>query len=199
MKRYVIASLLIVLVGMLVVVVLTLSLFLDSDTPPARKVAPANETMSQAQTTEEPIAPNQQQETRRSEQAATARSESHAVVTLANGTQVKAELARTPAEQHRGLSGRTSLVEGEGMLFLYPHESTVLGFWMPDMLIALDIIWLNSKFEVVTIKENATPESYPEIFYPTAPAQYVLEVPSGWTAQQGVQVGATFDVLLPEA
>lgn len=97
-------------------------------------------------------------------------------------------LARTPAERTRGLSGRERLAEGQGMLFIYEREDRY-GFWMPDMRFSIDIIWLDADMRVVDVKENATPESYPEVFEPKAPALYVLEVPAGYAAKYGIVEG----------
>src|SRR3989344_4329125 len=55
-------------------------------------------------------------------------------------TTVMAEVADTLALQTRGLSGRTSLGEGEGMLFIFDQEGTH-GIWMKDMHFAIDIVW----------------------------------------------------------
>lgn len=101
---------------------------------------------------------------------------------------VRAEVANTPALWTRGLSGHAGLGENEGMLFVF-NEEAGHGIWMKDMRFAIDIIWATQDGTVVTIKENATPESYPEAFYPAEPALYVLEVPAGFAGRAGVAVG----------
>jgi uncharacterized membrane protein (UPF0127 family) len=102
---------------------------------------------------------------------------------------VYVDVARTLEEKAKGLSHREFLREDEGMLFVYT-EPSYYGFWMPDMFFALDIIWFNEHLVVVDITENVTPESYPEKFRPKVPAQYVLEVNSGYTKKYGITVGA---------
>ena len=104
-------------------------------------------------------------------------------------TTVSAEVMRTAKEHARGLSGRRTLSDGEGMLFVF-SEPNQHGFWMLDMHFAIDIIWLDADLRVITIKEYATPESYPDAFYPTSPAMYVLEVPGGYAQAQGIVVGS---------
>jgi uncharacterized membrane protein (UPF0127 family) len=106
-----------------------------------------------------------------------------------NGAQIVADVADTPRLQHQGLSGRRELPEGRGMWFVFDTPG-LYGFWMPDMLISIDIIWLDEEFHVVTIKEHATPDSYPQLFYPTSPAKYVLEVPSGYARKIGLTEGS---------
>ncbi len=101
---------------------------------------------------------------------------------------VRAEVAVDPSARRRGLSGRTSLEEGAGMLFVFP-ESDLHGIWMPDMRFAIDILWLDEGMRVVHVHERATPESYPEVFRSQVPARYVLEVPEGFLRTHGVRVG----------
>lgn len=105
-----------------------------------------------------------------------------------HGVEIRAEVVDTPEDRHKGLSGRESLAEGDGMLFIF-EETDAHSFWMPDMRFALDIIWLDESMKVVYIKENATPESYPELFTPSTPALYVLEVSSGFSKEKGIVVG----------
>ena len=106
---------------------------------------------------------------------------------IGNAT-VDAELALTPDRQSRGLSGRPTLEEGEGMLFVYT-EPDYYNFWMPGMNFALDIIWFNQDFVVVDITENVTPDSFPQKYTSSIPAQFILEVPSGYAKQHGIVVG----------
>lgn len=103
-------------------------------------------------------------------------------------TTVSIAIASTFTDRERGLSGRAFLGEGEGMLFIFDH-SEAYGFWMPDMNFAIDMIWIDSNWHIVDIKENATPESYPTIFTPRAPARYVLEVPAHSSAKWGWKEG----------
>ena len=66
------------------------------------------------------------------------------------------ELAITLEEQKHGLMGREYLPINEGMLFIY-GQKTVHTFWMKNMLIPLDIIWINENEEVIHIKKNVQP------------------------------------------
>jgi len=105
-----------------------------------------------------------------------------------NAISVRAEVVETYFEMNKGLSGRESLAEGDGMLFIF-EETDTHSFWMPDMHFAIDIIWLDESMKVVYVKENATPESYPEKFSPPSPAKYVLEVPAGFSHTWGIVEG----------
>ena len=102
--------------------------------------------------------------------------------------EIHAELARTNAERTKGLSGRRNLAPQHGMLFIFDeigrHE-----IWMKDMRFALDIIWLDGNKNIIDIKRNARPDSYPELFFPHADAKYVVEVTSGMADRSTIHVG----------
>jgi uncharacterized membrane protein (UPF0127 family) len=106
------------------------------------------------------------------------------------------ELARTLEEQIRGLSGRSDLKPGRGMLFVYdrPHPVSI---WMKDMLFPLDIIWIRGG-RIVAIEKRALPLTPvgPERVY-TATADLVLEVPAGFTDRQKIRVGDSVQAALP--
>jgi uncharacterized membrane protein (UPF0127 family) len=102
--------------------------------------------------------------------------------------QVDAEVVRTPQERQQGLSGRASLPLGSGMLFVF-ESPEMRTFWMKDMNFAIDIIWLDGSWQVISVTENATPDTFPDTFSPTRPAQYVLEVPAFFARDNGITTG----------
>ena len=102
----------------------------------------------------------------------------------------------TPEEREKGLSGHPGLEPEEGMLFVFPEDG-VYSFWMKDMLFAIDIIWLSYSGDIIDIRENAAPESYPTAFTPRGPARYVLELPQGFVAEHRVAVGDVVELHLP--
>lgn len=104
------------------------------------------------------------------------------------GHVLELEIARTPEEHARGLSGRARLAENAGMLFVY-EQPTLPGFWMKDMYFALDLIWIDAERRIVAVSSNIAPETYPEVFYPPSPVRYVLEVNAGWVKAHNVSVG----------
>lgn len=103
-------------------------------------------------------------------------------------TPVQFTAAQTQEERTRGLSGRKRLGENEGLLFIFPKNGRQ-GIWMKDMLFPIDIIWISEDLTVVGIKENATPDSYPEVFYPEREARYVLEVNALFVEIKGIRIG----------
>ncbi len=104
-------------------------------------------------------------------------------------TTVIADVADNPTLHAKGLSGREGLEEGTGMLFIFEEEGAQ-GIWMKDMQFSIDIIWLASDGEVITIASDVAPETYPKAFYADEPrAKYVLEVPAGFAAEAGLAEG----------
>jgi len=121
-----------------------------------------------------------------------------AMTTVTIGTStIDVEVESTEASREQGLSGRTSLADGSGMLFVF-QQPGMYGFWMKDMNFALDMLFADSNGKIVTIVQNATPESYhqnpPQVFYPTAPIRYVLEVPAGFAAEHNIKDGTVMQV-----
>lgn len=105
---------------------------------------------------------------------------------------VVAELAKTDAERSRGLMFRDNLPDGTGMLFVFP-DVRERSFWMRETYIPLDIAFLDSNLTVVDI-QSMEPEST-EAHTSAQPAAYALEVPHGWFAARGIEVGAVAEVV----
>ena len=104
------------------------------------------------------------------------------------GQIMKVDLALTPEIQAKGLSGRATLPEDQGMLFIFENPGRY-PFWMKDMNFPIDMIWLDENLNVVYIKKNALPESYPECFGTDKNAKYVLEVISGFSEKNNLKEG----------
>lgn len=97
------------------------------------------------------------------------------------------EIADNDYERQLGLMNRQSMEEMQGMLFIFPQER-FQSFWMLNTLFSLDIIFVNSNKEIVTIHKNTTPlseQSYPS----TEPAQYVVEVNAGFCDRHNIKLG----------
>lgn len=88
---------------------------------------------------------------------------------------VKVTVADEPDERMQGLSGVSSLGDFEGKLFIF-EQADYHGFWMKEMLFALDILWFDEDLRLVHIEKNVSPTSYPKIFGPDEPARFALEL-----------------------
>src|SRR5512136_601336 len=60
---------------------------------------------------------------------------------MVGGVRFEVEVAQTPGTREKGLSGRTGLVDGQGMLFVFDKPDRYM-FWMKDMLFPIDIIYI---------------------------------------------------------
>jgi uncharacterized protein len=108
-------------------------------------------------------------------------------------TEITVEVAKTRDDIVRGLSGRTSLSRGRGMLFVHDKPG-LYAYWMKEMKISIDILWISSDGQIIDIAENVVPESYPQTFAPSRPARYVLEVPAGFSREAGLLRGVSVDM-----
>ncbi len=108
---------------------------------------------------------------------------------------LRVEIAKTSAERIQGLSGRESLADGHGMLFVFP-EADYHAMWMKDMNFPIDIIWVSEELIVVSVNNNVTPDSYPRTFRPKEPAKYAIEVNTLHVETFGVREGMS--VKIPE-
>lgn len=101
-------------------------------------------------------------------------------ITIGN-TKIAVEIADTPTTRTQGLSGRATLAENTGMLFIFDRDD-YYNFWMKDMRFPLDMIWFDDNWRIVDITANALPQDFPKTYQPRAPARYVLEVNAGFSA-----------------
>lgn len=122
------------------------------------------------------------------------RSTAERVVQVGEAT-VLADIADDPESRQRGLSGRESLDEGAGMLFLLANDSP--SFWMKGMRFPLDIVWIKDG-RVVDVSADVPPPRGSDAPLPTyspdRPANRALEVNAGWAADHGVRRGDAVEV-----
>jgi uncharacterized membrane protein (UPF0127 family) len=105
-----------------------------------------------------------------------------------DSTSYKVYLANTPYQQELGLSYSLPLSGHTGMLFSFDKSDTY-GFWMKDMWYSLDLIWIDHEMKVVWIEHHISPKTFPHVYIPSMPAQYVLELRSGEAQVNGLSVG----------
>jgi hypothetical protein len=98
------------------------------------------------------------------------------------------EVAETPEERAKGLSGRKHLPNGTGMLFKMPGSSA--RFHMRDTHIPLDILYLDDS-GVVIMKDRMHPHTGRSRC--DADVHSVLELPAGTCRELGVEVGDIID------
>lgn len=113
-------------------------------------------------------------------------------VTIADQTLSVTKVTK-PAELAKGLAGVSSLAWNEGMLFVF-EDRAVRTFWMKDMRMPIDIIWIDEGL-VVGFAQNVPPpdpqtsDQSLSIYTSPQPVTHVLEVAAGFAEKFGVSVG----------
>ena len=111
-------------------------------------------------------------------------------VVFPNGAKIKAEVIRDPLIMQRGMMFRDSLAADRGMLFTHGQPGN-FPYWMHNVKVPLDIIWLDSNRNVVEIVHSAAPcpkRPCPDLGG-TKPALFVLEVNAGVAKKNNLQAG----------
>jgi uncharacterized membrane protein (UPF0127 family) len=112
----------------------------------------------------------------------------------------KLEIAKTQAQQEKGLGLRDSLPKNTGMLFPYtsPRELT---FWMKGMRFPIDIIYLRDKkiikiYSAVSQQPEGTPDTQLPLYPSQGLADMVLEINAGLSQQYRFEVGDSVNLSL---
>ncbi len=116
---------------------------------------------------------------------------------LPNGRILETQLALTPQEQTKGLSGipEEQFQAHQAMLFVY-KKTGLRSFWMPDTYFNLNIIFLDKNLKVLSIEKDAPAHpgyhEPPRIYRTQAVwARHVLEVKANSEAAREIKVGMT--------
>jgi uncharacterized membrane protein (UPF0127 family) len=105
-------------------------------------------------------------------------------------------LARTVAQQQKGLMNRRDLAGYQGMVFQFDRP-TVTGFYMKDTLISLSIAWFDQTGGFVS---STTMSPCPKntvncpIYSASGPYTVVIETRQGGLSQLGIGPGSTITV-----
>ena len=105
------------------------------------------------------------------------------------------DLALTPEERTRGLSGRPSLNIHAGMLFVYDDDD-LRTFWMPDMHFPLDMVWIRSDCTVDGVSADVpnppvdTPRDQLPRYPSSGPVRFILEINAGQAGVHGIVPGS---------
>ena len=113
------------------------------------------------------------------------------IQTASGSTFIMAEVETTSWDKERGLMGRKDLSEDRGMLFVYENDIDP-NFWMKNMLIPIDIIFIDADHNIKYIAESVPPcesEVKCDLYSPDSPVRYVLEVKAGYAEKYSVGIG----------
>ena len=114
-------------------------------------------------------------------------------IRLPDGTTVMAETMRHEMDVRRGMMFRDSLPEGRGMLFVHGSPG-MYAYWMYQVKIPLDIVWLDANRRIVEISANTPPCPFKSArecpnFGGAQTSLYVLELPAGAVQKHGLKTG----------
>lgn len=99
----------------------------------------------------------------------------------------RVEIARTGAEQERGLMFRKAMARDHGMIFpISPPRPA--SFWMKNTLIPLDMVFIRPDGTIASIAARATPLSLATVDS-VEPVAAVLELVGGEAARAGIAAG----------
>jgi len=104
---------------------------------------------------------------------------------------VNVEMADNPVTRAKGLMGRGSLGESDGMLFVFDAPGRY-SLWMLNTTIPLDAIFISEDKTVVDIigmEPCGFNVTRCKTYTPKADAMYVLEVNRGFSERYGIVIG----------
>jgi uncharacterized membrane protein (UPF0127 family) len=112
---------------------------------------------------------------------------SESQLSIANKLSLNIKIADNDSARMKGLMFVKNLPENEGMLFIMEDEAQV-NMWMKNTYIPLDMIFVNSNKEIVSMAENTKPLST-EIISSKNKVKYVLEINGGLAKKSGLKIG----------
>jgi len=119
------------------------------------------------------------------------------VVMRAPRADLTLEVARTEPERERGLMNRATLPPHTGMIFVFDRDAPV-EFWMKDTLVPLDMVFVAADGTVrrVFAGVKVVSPSLPDESIPRegGEAKYVIELPAGEAARDGINTGVKLDM-----
>jgi uncharacterized membrane protein (UPF0127 family) len=119
------------------------------------------------------------------------------IIVAAPQAALRLEVARTDPQREHGLMDRTSLPAHTGMLFVFEKDGPVT-FWMKDTLVPLDMVFVGADGTVrsVAAKVPPAPLSEADATIPLEPGvgKYVIELPSGEAARDGIKPGTRLTI-----
>ncbi len=100
----------------------------------------------------------------------------------------KLELMLTLEDQEQGLQNRTELCDKCGMLFVF-EKPQILGFWMKNTFVPIDIIYLDKDNIVVNRIVKPELNNTQKLYSSLKEAKYALEIPSKRADELNIKVG----------
>lgn len=118
------------------------------------------------------------------------------IYTGAGAVKIKVEYADTPEKWKTGLQNRSSLKSDSGMFFVFSDVKNK-SFWMKDVLIPLDIIFISPDGkvnEIITPKPCPKEETNCPSYVSKGLVSFVLEVNAGFAAKWKIMEGDILEI-----
>lgn len=104
------------------------------------------------------------------------------------------EIADTFIKKTKGLMNREVLSEKEGMIFTF-FLSWPRFFWMKNVKIPLDIIFVNRHMEIIKIYEASVEKGFfYKMYCSSGFCKYVIETNIGFCKKNGIKTGDTVEI-----
>jgi uncharacterized membrane protein (UPF0127 family) len=112
----------------------------------------------------------------------------HLSVIFPGQKSIDVAVSNTQAQRELGLGFVKKISDKNGMLFIF-KKSDWYAFWMKDMYIPIDIIFIDESKVVTDVYKKVSPYSFPKIYHPSKKIKYVLEINSGNSSKLGIKPG----------
>jgi len=99
---------------------------------------------------------------------------------------IDTQVAATPAQREIGLMHRSTMPQGEGMLFVFERPGEQC-FWMKNTLLPLTAAFVADDGTIVNL-EDMKPQTL-DSHCSKKPVRYVLEMNQGWFEKKGIKAG----------
>jgi uncharacterized membrane protein (UPF0127 family) len=105
------------------------------------------------------------------------------------GVTLDVQIASTPQEQTRGLMGRTSLGEDDGLAYVFESASTA-SFWMKDTTIPLSVAFWDAHGRITGVLDMAPCRADPcHRYRSSVPYMGAVEANRGYFERHGIGIG----------
>lgn len=131
--------------------------------------------------------------------AATPQQKKYCKIFLPDEFSLTAELAITDEERQLGLMFRDTINWDQAMLFIFEEEG-IQTFWMKNMKIPIDILWLDREKRIVHVEKNV-PSCKKEpcpTYSPLYPAMFVLELKANSVDKHQLKLFDKIEFILPK-
>ena len=100
------------------------------------------------------------------------------------------EVADTTPKMTKGLMYRKHLNKDSGMIFIFDEtHPQPISMWMKNTFISLDMLFVDSSYQIIGIAQNTEPLSLKTISPTKKQTRFVIELNAGEVAKHGIQIG----------